>query len=417
MDSLLLLMGLLLVAYLGSFLVGGRSVRGVGLPSSVEWVVLGFVVGPHVMGVVSRALVDAVEPVIVVALSWLLLVDGVHYGSTSRGRVSLKRTAAGIVWAGASGGAVAASLYWALPRIAPELMHDRLILALALGAVSSETTNHVMRWVRERHRADGPLTDLLEDITATDHLVPIGMVVALAAVASRSKAASLGPPAVAGITVGFGMLLGLLCALLLGREFRLRESWGTVLGISLLGIGVSAQLGLSYLAVLFFMGLLIALVSRHTEDVRAMLMPTERGALLPVLILCGVRIEPGPLRHTLFILGVVLGARIATKLVLGRLLSLVRPVARPAGGLLATAMLSSGSLTMCIGLVCALGFPGATGDTILTVAAGLCVAGELLGPPSLRAALKRAGELHPEEPKPAEVAKTAPAVEDTEVQP
>jgi len=385
MNSLLLLMGLLLVAYLGSFLVSGRSVRGVGLPSSVEWVVLGFVVGPHAMGVVNRSLVDAVEPIIVVALSWLLLVDGVHYASTQRGRVPLRRVAAGVVWAGVSGGAVATALYYALPRIAPELMKDRLILALALGAASSETTNHVMRWVRERYNAEGPLVDLLEDIAAGDHIVPVGMLVAAGAIAGRSKAAWLGPPAVAGITVGFGMLLGLLCVLLLGRDFRLRESWGTLLGISLLGIGVSAQVGLTYLAVLFFMGLVIALVSRHVGEMRAMLAPTERGALLPMLILCGVRLEPGNLKHTMF--------------VLGRLLAVVRPIARPAGGLLATCMLSSGSLTMCIGLTCALGFPGPTGDTILAVAAGLCIAGELLGPPSLRAALRRAGELHEAKPE------------------
>ncbi len=399
MNSLLLLMGLLLVAYLGSFLVGGRSVRGVGLPSSVEWVVLGFVVGPHAMGVVSRSLVDAVQPIIIVGLSWLLLVDGVQYASTERGRVSLKRVSAGIVWAGASGAGAAAALYYALPRIAPELMKDRLVLSLALGAAAAETTNHVMRWVRERYKAEGKLVDLLEDIAAGDHLVPMGMIVAVGALAGRSKAAALGPPAVAGITVGFGVLLGLLCVLLLGREFRLRESWGTLLGISLLGIGVSAQVGLWYLAVLFFMGLVIAFVSRHVGEMRAMLAPTERGALLPVLILCGVRIEPSNLRHTFLVLGVVVGARIATKFFLGHLLAIVRPIARPAGGLMATAMLSSGSLTMCIGLACALAFPGATGDTILSVTAGLCVAGELLGPPSLRAALRRAGELH-DEPKP-----------------
>src|SRR5262249_17411491 len=58
-NPLLLLMGLLLVAYLGSFLVGGeRSVSGVGLPSSVEWVVLGAVIGPSALGVVSTSVVD-----------------------------------------------------------------------------------------------------------------------------------------------------------------------------------------------------------------------------------------------------------------------------------------------------------------------------------------------------------------------
>jgi hypothetical protein len=40
-NAVLLLTGLLVLAYLGSFLVGGRTVRGAGLPSGVEFVALG----------------------------------------------------------------------------------------------------------------------------------------------------------------------------------------------------------------------------------------------------------------------------------------------------------------------------------------------------------------------------------------
>jgi hypothetical protein len=393
MNSLLLLMGLLLVAYLGSFLVGGeRSVSGVGLPSSVEWVVLGVVIGPQALGVVSSSVIDGVQSIIAVAVSWLMLTFGVQYAVTAAGRVRPSRIAAAILSACISAGAVFATVYFGIARVAPELGKDRLALALGLAAVSSETTRHVMRWARERHGASGPLTDLLDDIACTQGLVPVALVVALFALAGKSKLAWLGIPAVSGVTVGLGAILGALTALLLGREFRLRESWGTILGVSLLAIGVSAMVGLAYVAVLFVLGATLVLVSRHADEVRAMLEPTERGALLPIMIVCGVRIEPQNLTHTAMIFAAVLVVRAVSKAFVARFVAASRD---HAGGPIGLGMMSSGALSMCIALACSVTLGGAVGNTILAVAAALCVAGELVGPPSLRATLKRAGELHP----------------------
>jgi len=399
-------MGLLLVAYLGSFLVGGeRSVRGVGLPSSVEWVVVGFLIGPRALGVVSRSVALAVEPIIIVALSWLLLVCGVQYPMTDRGRVPFNRIAIGVLWGAASAGAIGCAVYFALPFVAPALMKDRLVLALALAAAAGETTQHVMRWVRERYSAKGPLVDWLEDLAVAEDVVPIGLVIALSAIAGRSKAAVwIGPWAIAGVTVALGAVLGVLCALLLGREFRLRESWGTLLGISLIGVGVAAQVGFSFLAVLFVLGATVTATSHHAGEVRAMLAPTERGALLPVLIVCGISIDLHALKETAMVFGLVFGARLVVRLLLGQALAVALPFAKAAGGSrVGIGLLSSGSLTMCIGLAIALAFPGATGETVLTVSAALCIAGELAGPPALRSALRRAGEIQADVPNAADV--------------
>jgi hypothetical protein len=279
-------------------------------------------------------------------------------------------------------------------------MKDRVVLALALAAASGETTQHVIRWVRERYAAHGPLVDWLEDLAVAEDLVPIGLIVALSAIAGRSRAATwIGPWAIAGVTVALGGLLGLLCALLLGREFRVRESWGTLLGISLVGAGVAAQVGLSFLAVLFVLGATVTATSHHSGEIRAMLAPTERGALLPVLIVCGISIDPHALKETAMLFGLVFGARLVVRLVLGRLLAATLPYAETAGAIrVGMGLLSSGSLTMCIGLAVELAFPGKTGDTVLTIAAALCIAGELMGPPSLRGALRRAGEIRAPEP-------------------
>jgi len=72
-NAILLLMGLLVLSYLGSFLVTGRTVRGAGLPSGVEYVALGFVLGPRALDLVGADNLAAFEPVVQVALGWLAI--------------------------------------------------------------------------------------------------------------------------------------------------------------------------------------------------------------------------------------------------------------------------------------------------------------------------------------------------------
>src|SRR5690606_17917444 len=62
MNPVLLFVGLLVLAYLGSILVGGRAIRGYGLPSGAEYVLLGLLLGPHVLGVLTRDTLTAFQP-------------------------------------------------------------------------------------------------------------------------------------------------------------------------------------------------------------------------------------------------------------------------------------------------------------------------------------------------------------------
>jgi hypothetical protein len=392
-SAIVLLMGLLLAGYLGSFLVGDRAVRGVGLPSGVEWVAVGLVLGPGVLGVIGTTLLEAVAPVVVIGVGWLSLVVGLDYGYNRGKAVGLRRIVGGIVWGVATAVPVSAAVYYATPLVWPALEKDRFILALCMGAVSAETTRHVMRWVAERHGARGPLFDLLTDLADAEDIVPvlaIGVTLAL-----RATPGEYPLPVVAklGVTIGLGAVLGALCAWLLGKELRVRESWGFLIGTSLLAIGVGSRAGLSVVAVMFMMGLALSLVSRHSADVRTMVLATERSALVPTMILCGARLHATDPVRLAVIVAVAVVARLTAKWLLGRVVAVTVAVARPAGGLMGLAMLSSGALSLCVGLTCSERFPGPIGDAVLVAAVASCVAGEIFGPPSLRTALKRAGDI------------------------
>src|SRR5690606_19176812 len=94
-----------------------------------------------------------------------------------------------------------------------------------------------------------------------------------------------------GVTLATGAVLGLLAVALLGREFRSAESWGLLLGLTLLGSGAAERVGLSAVSVAFVLGLTVAVLSPHRADIRAMITPTEPSVLLPIALLAGAAVR------------------------------------------------------------------------------------------------------------------------------
>ena len=109
MNAIWLLMGLLALSYVGSLLVGGRAIRGMGLPSGVEYVVLGFFLGPTGLGLLDRATLSTFEPFAHVALGWLMFVVGITFGMTGDRRVRTTRLIGGLFVSLVSGVAVFAA--------------------------------------------------------------------------------------------------------------------------------------------------------------------------------------------------------------------------------------------------------------------------------------------------------------------
>lgn len=395
MNAVWLLMGLLVLSYLGSSLVSGRVLRGIGLPSGAEYVVLGFVLGPSALGLLEPSSLAAFEPVAGVALGWLALVVGLDFGFVGSRRVRPSRMALCVLMSLLTGGAVAAAVWFAAAYGAPSLERgDRALLAAGVGAVSAETTRHAVLWVTQRYSASGKLSDLIADIADCDDLGPLLMMGG--AFALVPQATAQWPIPFWGwtvVTALIGVVLGLIAVVLLGSDFRLIQSWGVLLGTSLLTMGTSARVGLSPLFAAFAMGVTIAAISRHRDEIVAMVAPTERPVILPALLLAGAHVNPKAAPFLPWIVAIALGARLVGKLATGLVFRVVSPDARETSPWLGLGLLSSGAVAMSVGLAFALRFPGPVGHTVLFAAAAAAVFGELVGPQALRATLRKAGEL------------------------
>jgi Kef-type K+ transport system membrane component KefB len=354
-------------------------------------------VGPHVLGGLDAATTRSFEPVVQAALCWLTLVIGAGYGYVGQRRVKLGNLALGVVVTLLAAAVVAIAVATVARFALGFGARDAALLSLGIAAVSCETTRHAVRWVALRHAAKGPLSDLVADIADADDIVPVLLVALLFALAPAGPRAVLIPAAAGALgSVGIGLALGALLAAMLRSSHGPTEVWGLLLGSTLLGVGTIARLGLSAATTTFMMGFALVSLSRHGADLREKLGQTEHAVMLPTLMLAGVHLDPRLSWHAWSIVGVALAARVAMKLLTGRLALFRGPTARtpaPPHAALGLGLLPTGALTMALGLACALRLKAETGALVLTAAAAQVLFGELVGPSSLRRALERSGEI------------------------
>jgi len=393
-NAILLLIGLLVLSYLGSFLVTGRTVRGAGLPSGVEYVALGFVLGPHALDFIGGGTIESFEPVVQVALGWLAFGVGLDFGYAGERRVRAGSLLLGSFGALLTGGAVAAASWLVLRRLHVGAPTERWLMAGGIGAACAETTRHAVRWVVERFQARGPLATFFDELAHADDLFPLLAVAVLFALEpSRDFVARMPLREWPAVTIGIGLVLGAGVALLVRSELRLEDTWGVLFGVCLIAIGTSARLALSTLTASFFMGIAVSTLSRHGRELRAMVAPTERPVLLPALVLAGAHLDFRASAALPWLAAAAIGARLAAKIVVGWIAAIASRPARKAGPFVGLSLVSSGALAISIGLAFALRFPGAVGDTVLGVAAITATFGEFVGPVRLRRALQAAGEI------------------------
>ncbi len=398
MNTLWALMGLIAAAFVGSVLVGRRRQTRHGLASGSEPVLAGFLLGPTVLGLVTPGLLEVFTPLAQVGLGWLALIVGLDYGWVDRRRIPIIRRVGGTLAGLFTMAAITAATFAVLRRLqptGPSWWQDTAnwITAGGIGAACAETTRHAVRWVADRLKASGEVTDVLLDVADADDFGPL---LACGALFTLQPPAGLRWAAHPGVLwagqIGLGVAIGLLTALLVSREFRSRSLWGLLFGTSMVAIGLAVRADLAVLTVGFCMGLGLSAVSRHRQAIRAVVLPVEGPLRLPALLLAGAHIDIRDVPLLPWVVPTALGARVLAKTLVAGMAAVLCPPLRRAGPPLVPGLLACGPTAMSIGLAFALRFPGPVGETVLVSAAAATVLGELVAPLGLRSALRRAGE-------------------------
>ncbi len=377
--------------------IGARLLKYVRLPSVTAFLIVGIVIGPHVLNLVTKEIfagshffTNLVLGIIAFSLGENFRLDKIREGMKQVLWISV--IAALSAWVLVSAALVIYSILIKIP----------LYPAIVLGAAASATAPAATVLVIREYRASGFLTELLLKVVAIDDawcLIFAAMAIALGN-AMRAEVFQISI-----IFAGLGEIFGaLIVGALLGyvtsfisRFITTRDELVIViLGLILSNVGLSIALKLSVLLSSMMMGLMVINLARENYKFFEELRSVDTPLYLIFFILSGAHLDFGILYnmgvvgvlYVIFrIIGKIYGAKIGAK---------ISNAPKITGDWLGLALTPQAGVALGIGLVAKSAFPD-FGNFIFTIIAATTVIFELVGPLLTKYSLIKAGDIAPTE--------------------
>lgn len=399
MNAAWLLLGLLIIGAIGNRIRRGGRLQGFGLPSGSESMLLGLLLGPHGLGLVHTSDLQSFSPVVLSAVGWLAFIVGTRLAEPSsdqnllRHEASLVPAMLGVLLAAICLTTVGAASYFALGKIGALAKPARWFLGGALGLVLAGSAQQLIDWARQRHGAQGRVTDSLQSISIG------GDAFALLAMAPLLACDWVGQVSLRRVVVftvvplGLGVLLGIVGRVLLRIEQREAERWAVLLGSLLFIVGLTQRLGASIVTGAFAAGWVLGRGnSASVREMRTQIAPAESSVLLPVLVIAGATIDLRQLGVLLIVAAVAVLARLVAHGLIGS--AVVAMVSGRLRGSIGAglALASSGEVAVIVAMAFATVHPGRFGQLVLFTGVAAALVGEVVAPSRLRRLLENANE-------------------------
>lgn len=327
MSSGLVLLLLVGLAFVATHVVSDWVARRFVVVSGAEYLVIGLLLGPLVLGALSAERLDQFAPVTLLTLGFLGLTLGMRCHLLTLVQVpgSAWRLAfaQSFLTLATVAGAIAGLFVWrdGLP------LAEALAPAIALGAIATVSLPAAVEVGAKALGREGPTVQLLRTSALVDGLVGVcafGMLLALNHSPVHGFDRTPTPTEWAVIATGIGVVSGALFHLFLGGETSADRTVIALAGATLLATGAAAHLDLSPLYSTTVMGVILVNTSsaQQRELLRGVLKRAERPLIYVLLVLAGAAWRPGtdlgvilPLLAFLLMraIGKVGGARLATR--------------------------------------------------------------------------------------------------------
>lgn len=420
MSTTVLFVGVVVFAFIAGRLLDRLATRAFAV-TGVEYLVLGAVLGPFVLGVLDTSVLAALDLFVSAVLGVVGFLVGLE---VRRQRSGTEPFLAGL--ASASGVAIvlAAVATGVVQWLDPTLLNldplfvepmtateDSLVLlwvspealwiGLTIGAAASTSSTVLLDAALVRLSVSEERASLLRTMTSSAQVVAIfafGM--AMAGSRATSTASELGLTLVewSTITVFSAGFTGLLFSVFLGREDDPMRLLVAAIGVIAFAAGIGTALGVSPLFANLVAGMALALTSDHAERLEEALAPIRFPATVLVLLLAGAAWVPVSGWYWMLIPGYVL-VRAAARLVLSRIaVNTFLGDAAPSRGI-GRGLLGQGVLASAISLAFAQRFPELAGPVTSTVLGGVVLT-DLFAMVVMRRYLANAGEIKALQPEP-----------------
>jgi Kef-type K+ transport system membrane component KefB len=373
--------------------IGARLLKYVRLPSVTAFLIVGILIGPHVLNIVTEEIFTASDFFSNLVLGIIAFSLGENFRLEE-----IKKGMKQIMWISL----VAALGTWVLVSAAIlvyfVIVKVPVYPAIVLGAAASATAPAATVLVIREYRASGLLTEFLLKVVAIDDAWCLIFAALAIAFANAMRAEVF---QISIIFAGLGEIFGaLIIGAILGYIFSFlnrfvktsEEFLVYIFGFILLNVGLSIAINISVLLSSMMMGLVVINLARENYKFFEMLRTVDAPLYLVFFILAGAHLDfsilykmgiVGLLYIIFRVIGKVYGAKIGAK---------ISNAPKLVENWLGLSLTPQAGVALGIGLVAKSTFPE-FGNYIFTVIAATTVIFELIGPLLTKYSLIKAGDI------------------------
>lgn len=302
METTLTALAVITVGYILAYLLFDRLRDRFGYVGGAEYVVIGFLLGPRVTGLLGARQVQDLTPIVSLALGWLGMLLGTYFRLPTMALIQRDHVRIAFAEALTTFGCALAALLGLFHYVAGYGWPEAVVQAVTLAAVATLSSPAAVDAMARRGGRSSilPVLQLTARIDALVAVASFGLILAIYHQGQVSL--SVRPPTAtewAVINLGVGVASGVLFHLFLGPRGHLDEvEGGSRLFVALAGAivvasGASYYLNLSPIYTNLVLGFILANSGTAHQDVTRLLLATERPVYLALLIFAGAAWSPG----------------------------------------------------------------------------------------------------------------------------
>ena len=329
MTSGLILVAVVAAGYLAARLAAGALARRFLIVSGAEYLILGVLLGPRVSGLISANVIDSFGPFITLAIGWMGAVIGSEFHLKRRLRFRGELYQVAFIEAVLVLAIVGGAMLAILTHLLDVPFVDAIAPAASLGAIAVTTSaSGIALAARRLARDRAARTPLLRQLQVTGGMdaavgvLAFGIVLCIVHVPPPGDIRPPTPTEWAVITMGIGVVGGILYHLFLGSERDPDRLFIALAAAITLASGTAAYARLSPLLPTMLIGAILANTARNRHEIGIVLHRVQHPLYLVLLIFAGAAWRvPGrlwvlPIAAFILIrlLAKMWGARIATRL-------------------------------------------------------------------------------------------------------
>jgi hypothetical protein len=299
MQTTLAALAVITVGYIFAHLLFDRLRDRYGYVGGAEYVVIGFLLGPRVTGLLDAGQVQDLTPIVSLALGWLGMLLGTYFRFPTMALVDGAYLRVAFAEAVATFGIALGALLAVFRYVVEASWPDAAVLSGTLAAVATLSSPVAVDAVVDRLRIRSRVPPVLQLAARMDSLVAVvafGLVLAI--FHQGDVAPGVRPPTAtewAVINVAVGVASGVLFHLFLGPRGHLDEGrlFVALAGAIVVASGASYYLNLSPIFTNLVLGVILVNSGGAHRDVARLLLSTERPVYLALLLFAGAAWSPG----------------------------------------------------------------------------------------------------------------------------